>query len=205
MENTFKVLNAVDCNEHTEKKDKLTYLSWSWAWQIVKNNYPDASYQINHWDGKPYLSDSDYGIMVETSVTIQNQTHTMWLPVMDNMNQALKDRQYDVKKSVWENGKKVEKIVTIRQATMFDINTAIMRCLTKNLAMFGLGLYIYAGEDIPSGAIEVLKEVVNSAKTSQEIVEIWNANTAYHTNQEFKEAVATKGKELKKKEEVVNG
>jgi len=76
---------------------------------------------------KPYFTDTDLGIMVMTSVTIDTQTLEMWLPVLDYRNKA----------------------ISIDKATMFDVNTSLMRCLTKNLAMFGLGHYIYAGEDIP--------------------------------------------------------
>ena len=141
----FQTLNEINVNEHTEVKDngqtKLTYLSWVWAWAQVKNLYPDANYEVKHWDGKPFLYDESLGFMVETSVTIQGETMTMWLPVMDSKNKAMKATAYEYSTGY---GKKM-----VKPATMFDINTTIMRCLVKNLAMFGLGLYIYAGEDLP--------------------------------------------------------
>lgn len=141
MENIFNTLNAINVNGHTEKKNNLTYLSWAWAWAEVKKVYPSATYSIRQFDGKPYLHDEELGYMVMTEMTIDGLTHEMWLPVMDNKNKAMKDHEYEDEN--W--GKKTK----VKQATMFDVNTAIMRCLTKNIAMFGLGLYIYAGEDLP--------------------------------------------------------
>ena len=141
----FATLNTINVNERTETKDngqtKLTYLSWVWAWAEVKKRYPGANYEIRHWDGKPYLSDDRLGFMVETSVTIEGETMSMWLPVMDSRNKAMRYVPYTYKTRVGEK--------TVEAATMYDINTTIMRCLVKNLAMFGLGLYIYAGEDLP--------------------------------------------------------
>lgn len=148
----FDILNAINVNEHIEKKksgeknpdgsDKLyTYLSWVWAWGQVKQHFPDATYEIRHWGDKPYLNDDQLGIMVETSVTIQGETISMWLPVMNSSNKGMKATPYSYKTKYGE--KEVE------AATMYDVNKAIMRCLAKNIAMFGLGLYIYAGEDLP--------------------------------------------------------
>lgn len=141
MNGAFKTLNAINVNGNTEKKNGLTYLSWAWAWAELKKVYPDATYSIKHFDGKPYLFDENLGYMVMTEMTVDGITHEMWLPVMDGANQAMKDKPYTKQTKYKE--------ITIQPATMFDINTAIMRCLTKNIAMFGLGLYIYAGEDLP--------------------------------------------------------
>lgn len=80
--------------------------------------------------------------MCETTITAGGETHSMWLPVMNSVNKAQKNVAYEIKTA---NGKTIR----VEPATMFDINTTIMRCLVKNIAMFGLGLYIYAGEDIP--------------------------------------------------------
>lgn len=136
----FNDLFAIDVNKKVEKKNGLSYLSWSYAWAEFMKFYPDAVYEVIKFDGKPYYSD-DSGAMVYTKVTAGGITHEMWLPVMDSSNKAMKDKpyQYDTR-----NGKK-----TVEAFTMFDVNKTIMRCLVKNLAMFGLGLYIYAGEDIP--------------------------------------------------------
>lgn len=138
----FTELNAVNVNEHTEKKQNLTYLSWAWAWAETKKRYPEATYEVVKFEnGLPYSYDSKTGYMVYTKVTIENVTHEMWLPVMDNNNNAMLDHPYEY---TTKYGKK-----TVAACTMFEVNKAIMRCLTKNLAMFGLGLYIYSGEDLP--------------------------------------------------------
>ncbi len=150
----FEILNAANVNEHTEVKDtgkvKLTYLSWAWAWAEVKKRFPTASYEIVKFNGLPYVYDERTGFMVYTTVTIEGVTHEMWLPVMDGNNKAMFDHPYEVQT-------KYNKF-TVQAATMFDVNKTIMRCLTKNLAMFGLGLYIYAGEDLPEDPDEDVKE-----------------------------------------------
>lgn len=141
----FATLNAINCNDHTENKNGLTYLSWCYAWAEVKKKYPNATYSIyrNAQTNLPYDYDANTGYMCYTSVTINDLTHTMWLPVMDSANHAMKAEPYTIKTKYKE--------IPVDAATMFDVNKTIMRCLTKNLAMFGLGLYIYAGEDLPEG------------------------------------------------------
>lgn len=147
MNNTvFNYLYHLDVNEKVEKKlsgnSTLSYLSWAWAWAKVKEKYPNATYKILKFDNNlPYVFDEKTGYMVFTEVTIEGQTHEMWLPVMDGANKAMKSEPYEY---TVKSGKK-----RVEQASMFDINKTIMRCLVKNLAMFGLGLYIYAGEDLP--------------------------------------------------------
>lgn len=144
----FETLNAINVNDMVEKKktekSTLTYLSWSSAWQAVKKEFPDVEYEIlrNPETNLPYWYDPLTGYMVFTKVTIENQTHSMWLPVMDGTNHAMKAEPYEVQTKY--------KKFTVQAATMTDINKTIMRCLVKNLAMFGLGLYIYQGEDLPS-------------------------------------------------------
>lgn len=158
MGEVFKKLNSINVNENTEKKNGLTYLSWAWAWAELKKVYPDATYKIRQFDGKPYLYDENLGYMVMTEMTVDGITHEMWLPVMDGANKAMKATEYSIKTKYKE--------VMVQAATMFDINTAIMRCLTKNIAMFGLGLYIYAGEDLPEDEAEKaeadIKKIENS-------------------------------------------
>jgi hypothetical protein len=117
-------------------------LSWTYAWKEFKKVYPDAVYEIVHWDGHPYLFDENLGYMVETKITAGGETRSMWLPVMNGANKAMKHLPYQLKTA---SGK----AINVESATMFDINSSIMRCLVKNIAMFGLGLYIYAGEDLP--------------------------------------------------------
>lgn len=121
-------LLALNVNEHTDKKNNLTYLSWSWAWAEMIKLFPEATYTVSkNTDGLPVFGNEKMGYMCYTTVTAGGITHEMWLPVMNHMNKA------------------------ILQPNMFEINKTVMRCLTKNLAMFGLGLYIYAGEDLPEG------------------------------------------------------
>ena len=139
----FETLSAINVNDKVEQKNGLTYLSWAWAWAEVKKNYPSATYKVvkDEASNMPFVWDSHMGYMCSTEVTIQEQTLEMWLPVMDGANKAMRLESYEY---TTRYGKK-----TVQGATMFDINKTIMRCLVKNLAMFGLGHYIYAGEDIP--------------------------------------------------------
>jgi len=151
MENViFKKLNAINVNDKVEQKSNgsvnLSYLSWAWAWGELVKVYPDAVYEIERFEGKPYFYDENLGYMVFTKLTIENITHEMWLPVMDGSNKAMKKDSY---KYTTKYGEK-----TVEPASMFDINKTIMRCLVKNIAMFGLGLYIYAGEDLPENVSE---------------------------------------------------
>lgn len=131
MNSPFTALNNINCNGHTEKKNGLTYLSWAWAWTELKKLYPrsfytiyeDANGMFYHTDGKT--------CWVKTGVTlVDGETaleHIEYLPVMDHRNRSIP------KESV----------------TSFDVNKAIQRSLTKAVARHGLGLYIYAGEDLP--------------------------------------------------------
>jgi hypothetical protein len=140
----FERLSAINVNDKVEKKSNLTYLSWAWAWSEVKKACPDATYRIGAVDYDEVL-----GFMCHTTVTIEGETLEMWLPVMDGANKSMLKTPYTYKGNAWENGKKVVVEKTVESATSFDINKTIMRCLVKNLAMFGMGIYIYAGEDLP--------------------------------------------------------
>ena len=147
----FDDLMNVNVNDHTEKKKagntELTYLSWAYAWAEVKKRFPDVSYEIKKFNGLPYVYDEATGYMVYTTVTIDGITHEMWLPVMDGANKAMKAVPYEYTVKGYRGSP--DTVKTVAAATMFDINKTVMRCLVKNLAMFGLGLYIYAGEDLP--------------------------------------------------------
>lgn len=178
QKSAFEILNSVNVNGHTEGRNDLTYLSWVWAIAEVMKRYPDMEYEVMKFDGLPYVYDEKTGYMVYTKVTIQGITHEMWLPVMDSSNKAMKNVPYTyrVKNKNFKyatlnekDGKYYDKYgneqkefeeKTVEAATMFDVNKTIMRCLTKNLAMFGLGLYIYAGEDLPEAEKEDAKEKV---------------------------------------------
>ena len=138
----FQELYSLNVNQYVEKKNDLSYLSWSYAWAEFKKIYPDATYEIKKdGQGRCYFGDDHIGYMVYTSVTAGGLTYEMWLPVMDGANKAMKSLAYTYSTRYGEK--------TVEAMTMFDVNKTVMRCLVKNLAMFGLGLYIYAGEDLP--------------------------------------------------------
>lgn len=125
--NTFETLNAINVNEHTEQKGRLTYLSWCWAWGEVKKRFPDAQYTIYEAENGCIYHTDGKTAWVKTGVTINGLEHIEYLPVMDNRNKS----------------------IPIENITSFDANTAIQRSITKAIARHGLGLYIYAGEDLP--------------------------------------------------------
>ena len=154
----FETLSAINVNDKVEQKNGLTYLSWAWAWAEVKKNYPSATYKVvkDEASNMPFVFDPHMGYMCSTEVTIQEQTLEMWLPVMDGANKAMKLEAYEY---TTRYGKK-----SVQGATMFDINKTIMRCLVKNLAMFGLGHYIYAGEDIPQDDKSVAEKLATPKK-----------------------------------------
>ena len=171
----FENLFEVNVNDHVEKKKDLSYLSWPYAWAEVKKRYPKANYKIHQFGEKqlPYVFDEGIGFMVFTSVTIEDVTHSMWLPVMDSSNKAMKAEGYTY-------DTRFKKDISVEPATMFDINKTIMRCLVKNLAMFGLGLYIYSGEDLPE--VEVEKISAKDAMILKNVVMgLDNADKLYST------------------------
>jgi hypothetical protein len=128
-QSVWATLSAIDCSDHVEQKGKLTYLSWAWAWQKLMENYPGSTYEYAE---PSYLENGT--VEVSVSVRVQSVTHSMWLPVMDNRNKS------------------------IVNPTTRDISDARMRCLVKAIAMHGLGIYIYAGEDLPESTKTDLKE-----------------------------------------------
>tara|TARA_R110000868_G_C10972986_1_gene771112 strand:+ start:10512 stop:11240 length:729 start_codon:yes stop_codon:yes gene_type:complete len=158
--NYFTILNSVDVSTKIEQKDKLSYLSWTWAWSELLKKYPEATYEILHYENNlPYVYDEFTGFMVFTEVTIEGITRKMWLPVMNGANKAMRKIKYDY---TTKHGQK-----EVEAATMFDINKTIMRCLVKNIAMFGLGLYIYAGEDLPE-KVEISEEEKKKQKDQRD-------------------------------------
>lgn len=118
-------LLKINVNDHTERKNNLTYLSWAWAWAEVLKIDAQATWEAMEFNGLPCTFLPDSSAMVKVLVTIKGHTKSCWLPVMDHRNKAIKNPD------------------------AFAINTAIVRCLTKCISMHGLGLYIYAGEDLP--------------------------------------------------------
>ena len=136
----FEVLAKVNCNEHTEKKNNLTYLSWAWAWHIAKSYFPDARYTVyENQEGRPYFDDGRTA-WVKTGVTINYLEHIEYLPIMDYNNKS----------------------IPVGRITSMDMNKAIQRSLTKAIARHGLGLYIYAGEDLPDALDEETRKEVNA-------------------------------------------
>jgi len=135
-DSVFGKLAAVNCNEHIENKNngkvELSYLSWAWAWHYIKSRFPNAFYTIyERPDGVPYWTDGRTA-WVKTGVTIEGQEHIEYLPIMDYRNLS----------------------IPLDKITSMDMNKAIQRSLTKAAARHGLGLYIYAGEDIPLSEAE---------------------------------------------------
>lgn len=145
MENYFAELNALNVGDKIEKKNGLSYLSWAWAWGEVKKLRPDAQYRIyENADGWNYHTDGRT-CWVKTGVTVAGIEHIEYLPVMDNRNKS----------------------ILAENVTSFDVNKAIQRSLTKALARHGLGLYIYAGEDLPEDAQKAAKEEEKKANASK--------------------------------------
>ena len=159
----FNALKNLDLSDKCEKRESLTYLSWANAWSEFKSAYPSATYRIlKNENGLPYFSDPDLGIMVFTEVTVDDVIHQMWLPVMDSKNKSMKFTPYTYQ--VWDNYKKAFVEKTVQACSMFDINKTLMRCLVKNLAMFGLGLYIFQGDDLPEKSTD---DTASSASQQQ--------------------------------------
>jgi hypothetical protein len=123
FDDIFKKLSAIDVSKYTAKKMSLTYLTWSQAWQFVLENYPSATYQFEDFGGVPYLQYPDGSAEVRVRVVIESHERHMWLPCMDNKNNA------------------------INQPNSRQTNDSKMRCLVKCLAMFGLGLDVYGAKE----------------------------------------------------------
>lgn len=142
----FETLFEINVNDHVEKKNGLSYLSWAYAWAEVKKKFPDAKYKVYETEnGCIYFTDGKT-CWVKTGVEICGLEHIEYLPVMDYRNKS----------------------VSLENITSFDVNKSIQRSLTKALARHGLGLYLYAGEDLPE--IETQKISVKDAKILQNVV-----------------------------------
>lgn len=125
----FDELYKLDVNKFKKKKGKFDYLSWSIAWKLFKGFYPEATFMVREWDGIPWLTTAQ-GTVVETIVTVEGIQQAEVFAVTDNYNNAIKEPD------------------------VTDIMNSKQRCLVKNLALFGLGLYIYEGEDLPQDGTE---------------------------------------------------
>jgi|TARA_B100001093_G_C26796817_1_gene1001486 hypothetical protein len=158
----WDTLSKIDCNEHKQKVGKFDYLSWSWAWATLMEHYPQATYEFH----EPRIQ-ADGTAMVYCTVKIEEQSRFMWLPVMDYKNKA------------------------VVSPDARQINDSMMRCLVKCLAMYGLGHYIYAGEDIPSAD----KDKESAKESKKEPNE--NQVPKRHTKNEVKDTVAGDIEKLK--------
>jgi len=177
MENkVFETLSKVDVKDHVEQKNGLSYLSWAWGWKYVKSIYPNASYKVlkskamvNGCENElNYFTDGKTA-WVEVEVTIECDTQSMYLPIMDYRNRS----------------------IALENLTSFDVNKNIQRCLAKNIAVnFGLGITLYAGEDLPE---EPQKDELSKIN--------WANLTTWFTKDEikemYKECGVTKGSDLK--------
>jgi len=138
----FSVLSKIDVSEHTEKKGKFTYLSWAWAVRILLENFPEATWRVHTFEDmvnteSPYMK-TDAGAFVQVTVTVNDIEKTQVHPVLDHMNK------------------------TVVEPNAFQVNNSIQRCLAKAISLHGLGLYIYAGEDLPQAPDALNKEQYKS-------------------------------------------
>ena len=161
MSSVWETLSKIDVSKHTEEKNGLTYLSWAWAWGIVKQHYPLARFQKNLFDSTntkmPYMIDPSGFAFVSVTVFIEDEEQTELLPVLDYANKP------------------------VANPNSFQVNTALQRCLAKCCAMHGLGHYIYAGEDLPQGVEKTVsvedaegnKKDVQGLQTLAEVFTTW--------------------------------
>ena len=126
MDNAFARLSKINVSSHLEKKGEFSYLSWPYAVEQLRSADAAACWEVRRFDSLPFLK-TETGYFVEVAVTVQGVTLSQIHPVLDGKNRP------------------------IFEPTAFDINTSIQRCLVKAIALHGLGLYVYAGEDLPTG------------------------------------------------------
>ena len=189
MANYFEELNSVNLNGKIEKKNNLSYVSWSYAWQEVKKRFPDSTYTIyENNDGLFYHTDGKT-CWVKTGVTVQGIEHIEYLPVFDFKNKS----------------------IPLENINSMDVNKAIQRSLTKACARHGLGLYVYAGEDLPEEigsegnptpankpSEASLGTQIENCKTEEELSALYNKNkSAITSNDSLLQKMVARGKELK--------
>ena len=182
----WATLSSINVNEHVEQKNGLTYLSWAWAWQKVKENFPSAFYTIyERADGCPYWTDGAT-CWVKTGVTIEGLEHIEYLPVMDNRNHS----------------------IPLKGMTSMDMNKAIQRSLTKACARHGLGIYIYAGEDLPEAEVLANKqeeavqlgeacEKIRACISIEAMKEVYEEYPQFANNKVFRATINNRNKELR--------
>ena len=176
MDNYFTKLNNIDVGDKIEKKNKLSYLSWAWAWGEVKKLFPESNYTIyENEQGWNYFTDGKT-CWVKTGVTVNGIEHIEYLPIMDNWNKS----------------------ILFEKVTSFDVNKAIQRSLTKAIARHGLGLYIYAGEDLPEETLNEEKKKLEEEQKKQqakriEIKKVTFAEMCGKTIADIDKAIEEKG------------
>lgn len=172
----FKILNAIDVSSHVEKKGQFTYLSWAWAVAELRKASPTATWEVIKTDGLPFCK-TECGYFVEVAVTVDGITLSQIHPVLDNQNK------------------------TIPVPNAFQINTSIQRCLVKAIALHGLGLYIYAGEDLPTTELEPVEFYVNlirGAKTMDQLQKVFiEVRNNVKVNQSYTAPITTAKDEMK--------
>ena len=179
MENNyFEKLYRIDISGHIEEKNGMKYCSWSYAWAELKKIHPDATYTIyENKDGWNYHTDGTTG-WVKTGVTVNGIEHIEYLPIMDYKNKS----------------------IPAQGITSFDVNKAIQRSLTKAVARHGLGLYIYAGEDLPEADLpDDVREDILQAKSKEELQVIYESGKNKYkgpTKTEFLDLVRKRKEEL---------
>jgi hypothetical protein len=156
--NYYTELSKIDVSEHIEKKGRFSYLSWAWAVDQLRKKHPDATWEVIRFNGVPFMQ-TNCGYFVEVAVTVNGITLSQIHPVLDNSNKPIKE------------------------PNSFQINTSIQRCLVKAIALHGLGLYIYAGEDLPMEEApklltieEVLKQWTDAGGTEEQFDELIQKN-----------------------------
>lgn len=189
----WSALSSVNVNDHVERKNGFTYLSWAWAWGTLMSHYPDAKFSFDTFpDGSEVFRFPDGSAEVRCVLTINGLSRRMWLPVMDHRNNAIKNPDARA------------------------VNDAKMRCLVKAMALFGLGHYIYAGEDLPAGgssnepapkaesddALEKLLGAIAQAADLDALKSAFSKATRYAKNRNDDALVAqiTTAKDMRKKE-----
>ena len=183
MTNYFEELNRIDCKDKIEKKNGLSYLSWAFAWGELKKKHPTSSYTIyENQQGWNYHTDGRTA-WVKTGVSVDGLEHIEYLPVMDYRNKS----------------------IPLDSITSFDVNKTIQRSLTKAVARHGLGLYIYAGEDLPEDgtATDDFKKEVSNEKRKETIANKKAADAYRSTPEGLKDRYASCVAYLNKLKEIV--
>lgn len=168
-------LLKINVNDHIEKKNGLSYLSWAWAWAEVLKIDPTARYTVHEYDGLPLVYLKDGSAMVKVSVEIKGDIKTCLLPVLDHRNKP------------------------IENPNSFAVNTSIMRCLAKCIAIHGLGLYVYGGEDLPEAEREEMDAEIDAklaAATSVDALTILFKSLPESTRQNYIDKFAIRKKEI---------